>query len=106
MTLGADKGYDTQDFIEGCRSLNVTPHVAQNTTNRSSRIDERTTRHAGYAVSQRRHKQIEEVFGWMKTVGGLRNTRHRGRAKVDRVFTFTAAAYNLVRLRGLAFAPG
>ena len=105
ITLGADKGYDTLDFIEGCRSLNVTPHVAQNTSNRSSRIDARTTRHEGYAVSQRRRKQIEEVFGWMKTVGLMRKVRHRGREKIDWMFTFTAAAYNLVRLRGMAVAP-
>jgi len=105
VTLGADKGYDTQDFVDGCRSLSVTPHVAQNTSNRSSRIDGRTTRHVGYAVSQRRRKRVEEVFGWMKTVGLMRKVRHRGREKVDWVFTFTAAAYNLVRIRSLAFAP-
>lgn len=104
VTLGADKGYDTRDFIAGCRALGVTPHVAQNTTNRSSRIDGRTTRHAGYALSQRVRKRIEEVFGWMKTVGLMRKTRHRGRRKVDWVFLFTAAAYNLVRLRNLQTA--
>jgi IS5 family transposase len=104
ITLGADKGYDTRDFIEGCRELNVTPHVAQNTTNRSSRIDERTTRHAGYAVSQRRRKQIEEVFGWMKTIGGVRKVRHRGRENVDWIFTLTVAVYNLTRIRNLC--PG
>ncbi len=101
VTLGADRGYDTEDFVAGCRALDVTPHVAQNTTNRSSRIDRRTTRHAGYAESQRRRKRIEEVFGWMKTVGLLRKTRHRGQRKVGWVFTFTAAAYNLVRMRNL-----
>lgn len=105
VTLGADKGYDTQDFVDSCRSLSVTPHVAQNTSNRSSRIDGRTTRHGGYAISQRRRKRVEEVFGWMKTVGLMRKVRHRGRDKVDWVFTFTAAAYNLVRLRNLTFAP-
>jgi len=105
ITLGADRGYDTQDFVEACRSLAVTPHVAQNTSKRSSRIDGRTTRHTGYAVSQRRRKRVEEVFGWMKTVGLLRKVRHRGRDKVDWVFTFTAAVYNLVRLRSLVFAP-
>lgn len=105
ITLGADRGYDTEDFVEGCRALGVTPHVAQNTTKRRSRIDGRTTRHAGYGISQRRRKQIEEVFGWMKTIGLMRKVRHRGREKIDWTFTFTAAAYNLVRLRGLAFAP-
>lgn len=83
--------------------MGVTPHVAQNTTKRRSRIDGRTTRHEGYAISQRRRKQIEEVFGWMKTIGLLRKVRHRGREKIDWTFTFTAAAYNLVRLRSLAF---
>ena len=101
VTLGADKGYDTQDFVEGCRELGVTPHVAQNTTKRRSRIDGRTTRHPGYVTSQRVRKRIEEVFGWMKTVGLMRKTRHRGRRKVGWVFLFTAAAYNLVRMRNL-----
>jgi len=104
ITLGADKGYDSEDFVTGCRALDVTPHVAQNTTNRSSRIDGRTTRHTGYAESQRKRKRIEEVFGWMKTVGLMRKTRHRGQRKVGWVFTFTATAYNLVRLRNLAVA--
>ena len=101
ITAAGDRGYDQRSFVEGCRSLGVTPHVAQNTTNRSSRIDERTTRHAGYTISQRRRKIVEEVFGWMKTVAGLRKTRHRGRPRVDWVFTFTAAAFNLVRMRTL-----
>ncbi len=101
VTLGADRGYDTRDFVEGCRLLGVTPHVAQNTTNRASRIDARTTRHPGYRQSQRTRKRVEEVFGWMKTVGLMRKTRHRGRRKVGWVFTFTAAAYNLVRMRNL-----
>ena len=104
ITLGGDRGYDTQDFVAGCRALGVTPHVAQNTTNRSSRIDGRTTRHAGYAESQRKRQRIEEVFGWMKTVGLMRKTRHRGRRKAGWVFLFTAAAYNLVRMRNLALA--
>ena len=101
ITLGADRGYDTQEFVTGCRALGVTPHVAQNTTNRRSRVDGRTTRHAGYLESQRKRKRVEEVFGWMKTVGLMRKTRHRGQPKVDWVFTFTAAAYNLVRMRNL-----
>ncbi len=105
ITLGADKGYDTQDFVDACRSLGVTLHVAQNASNRSSRIDGRTTRHEGYGVSQRRRKRVEEVFGWMKTIGLMRKVRHRGREKVEWVFTFTAAAYNLVRSRSLTFAP-
>jgi len=104
VTLGADRGYDTADFVAACRALDVTPHVAQSTTNRSSRIDGRTTRHTGYAESQKKRKRIEEVFGWMKTVGLMRKTRHRGHRKVGWVFTFTAAAYNLVRLRNLAVA--
>ena len=104
VTLGADKNYDTEPFVEACRELGVTPHVAQNTTNRRSAIDGRTTRHPGYAISQRTRKRIEEVFGWMKTVGLLRKTRHRGKRKVGWVFTFTAAAYNLVRMRNLAAA--
>ena len=104
VTLGADRGYDTEDFVERCRELAVTPHVAQNMTNRASRIDGRTTRHPGYGVSQRCRKRVEEVFGWMKTVGLMRKTRHRGRPKVGWTFTFTAAAYNLVRIRNLMVA--
>jgi transposase len=104
VTVGGDRGYDTQDFVEGCRALGVTPHVAQNTSNRRSRIDDRTTRHPGYEVSQRARKRIEEVFGWMKTVGLMRKTRHRGQARVGWMFTFTAAAYNLVRMRNLLAA--
>ena len=86
------------------RALNVTPHVAQNTTDRRSAIDGRTTRHPGYAVSQRMRKRIEEAFGWIKTVGGLRKTRHRGTARVGWLFTLTAAACNLVRLPKLLAA--
>jgi len=101
VTVGADKAYDTQDFVEDLRDLKVTPHVAQNTKNRASAIDGRTTRHAGYAVSQRKRKRVEEIFGWLKTVGLMRKTRHRGLARVGWMFTFTAAAYNLVRIRNL-----
>ena len=97
-TLGADKGYDTRECVQALRTQGVTPHVAQNTANRRSAIDGRTTRHPGYAVSQRIRKRIEEVFGWAKTCGGLRKTRHRGQARVGWMFTLTAAAYNLVRL--------
>lgn len=102
ITLGADKGYDTRDFVQQMRGINVTPHVSQNQKRAGgSAIDGRTTRHAGYQVSQRKRKRIEEVFGWMKTVGMLRKTRHRGIERVGWVFTFTAAAYNLVRMRNL-----
>ena len=98
-TLGADRGYDAADFVEELRGLNVRPHVAQNTSGRRSAIDKRTTRHPGYAASQRIRKRIEEVFGWVKGVGGLRQTKLRGLVKVDWAFTFAAAAaYNLVRV--------
>src|SRR5438445_642548 len=100
-TLGRDKGYDTRDFVAAARLLGVTPHVAQNTTNRASALDGRTTRHAGYAVSQPRRKRVEEIFGWLKTVGLMRKTRHRGTRRVDWMFTFALAAYNLVRIRNL-----
>jgi IS5 family transposase len=101
VTLGADKGYDTQAFVAGLREFNVTPHIAQNTSGRSSRIDNRTSRHAGYKISQTKRKRVEEVFGWIKTTAGLRKTRHRGRDRVGWMFTFAAAAYNLVRMRNL-----
>jgi len=98
ITVGADKAYDTADFVAEMRRQGVTPHVGQNNKNRRSALDGRTTRHPGYAVSLRIRKRIEEVFGWMKTVGGQRKTRFRGTAKVGWVFTLAAAAYNLVRL--------
>ena len=102
VTMAADKGYDTQDFVREMRDMNVTPHVAQNhNRNGGSAIDGRTTRHAGYKVSQQKRKRVEEVFGWLKTVGMLRKTRHRGVFKVGWVFTFAATAYNLVRMRNL-----
>jgi transposase len=100
-TLGADKGYDTLDFVQGLRELGVTPHVAQNTSGRRSRIDGRTTRHAGYAASQKKRKLVEQIFGWMKTTAVLRQTRFRGRQKVAWMFTLAASAYNLVRIRNL-----
>jgi transposase len=103
-TVGADKAYDTAGFVANLRSLHVTPHVAQNTASRRSAIDARTMRHQGYAASQRIRKRIEERFGWIKTVGGLRKTRHRGTARVDWLFTLTAAACNLVRLPKLLAA--
>jgi transposase len=106
VTLGADKGYDAKDFVMELRELNVRPHVAQNSSGRRSAIDRRTTRHPGYATSQRIRKRIEEAFGWIKTVAGLRKTRFCGLARVDLAFTFAAAAYNLVRLpKLLAGAP-
>jgi hypothetical protein len=102
ITVAADKAYDTKDFVSEMRGMNVTPHVSQNTKRPGgSAIDGRTTRHEGYQVSQRKRKRIEEVFGWIKTVGTLRKTRHRGLETVRWVFTFTATAYNLVRMRNL-----
>ena len=105
ITLGADRGYDAADFVEELRTLKVRPHVAQNVSGRRSAIDRRTTRHAGYAASQRIRKRIEEAFGWIKTIAGLRKTKLRGLAKVDWAFTFAAAAYNLVQLPRLLEAP-
>src|SRR5438552_2144540 len=105
VTVGGDKGFDTRDFVKECRNLRVTPHVAQNHARRGgSAIDGRTTRHTGYAVSQRKRKRIEECFGWLKTIALMRKVRHRGVCKVDWIFTFACAAYNLVRLRNLAAA--
>lgn len=101
ITIGADRGYDTAAFVSELRGMNITPHVAQNTAGRRSAIDDRTTRHDGYAVSQLKRKRIEEVFGWMKTVAGMRKLRHRGLEKVAWMFTFAATAYNLVRMRNL-----
>lgn len=101
-TLGADKGYDTKGWVAAVRALGVTPHVTQNITEtRSSAIDGRTTRHAGYAVSQRKRKRVEEIFGWMKTVGGFRRTRYRGVEWTQLAGYLVAAAYNLVRLSRL-----
>jgi IS5 family transposase len=99
VTLGADKGYDTRDHVAQLRERNVTPHVTQK---KHSAIDARTTRHAGYKVSQHKRKRVEEIFGWLKTVGMLRKTRHKGLRRVGWVFTFAASAYNLVRVRNLA----
>ena len=100
-TLGADRGYDAKDFVAFLRERGMTPHVAQQTIARPSAIDGRTTRHAGYAESQRKRKRVEEIFGWLKTVGLLRKVRHRGLDRVGWVFTFALAAYNLVRMRKL-----
>jgi transposase len=103
VTVGGDKGFDVPHFVAGVRALGVTPHVAQKVT--GSAIDDRTTRHPGYAISQQKRKLIEQVFGWLKTVGGLRKLRHRGGALVDWIVTFAAAAYNLIRLRTLLARP-
>lgn len=105
ITLAADKAYDTRDFVGALRLLQVTPHVAQNISNRSSAIDRRTTRHAGYEISQRKRKRIEEIFGWLKTIGLMRQTRYRGRRRVGWMFVFSLAVYNLVRIRNLAEQP-
>jgi transposase len=105
LTLGADKAYDAEDFVNELRSMNVRAHVAQNTSGRRSAIDGRTTRHAGYAISQRIRKRIEEPFGWSKTVAGQRKTKFRGRDRVGWAFAFAMAAYNLVRLPKLLAAP-
>jgi len=92
VTLGADKGYDTADFVAGLRDRGVTPHVARNTTRRRSAIDDRTTRHEGYAISQRKRKRVEEIFGWAKVVAGIRKVKVRGLHRVGAVFTFALAA--------------
>ena len=106
VTVGADKAYDTRDFVSECRNMKVTPHVAQNTKRSGgSAIDGRTARHEGYAVSQKKRKRVEECFGWLKTIALMRKVRHRGIEKVGWVFTFAAAAYNLVRMRKLLASP-
>ena len=102
ITLGADKGYDRKEFVLQLREHQVTPHIACKPT---SIIDPRTTRHPGYATSQRKRKRVEEIYGSIKTVAGLRKTRHRGLARVGWMFTFALDAYNLVRMRNLLPAP-
>lgn len=102
VTLGADKGYDRKELGQALREHQVTPHIARKQT---SIIDQRTIRHQGYAVSQQKRKRVEEIFGWLKTVAGLRKTRHRGLARVGWMFSFALAAYNLVRMRNLLLAP-
>lgn len=101
VTVGGDKGYDNAPFVKAVRGMKVVPHVAQNTSNRTSAIDGRTTCHPGYSVSLRLRKRVEEIFGWMKTTGGMRKTRYIGQGKVGWQFTLVAAAYNLVRMRNL-----
>jgi transposase len=103
LTVGGDKGFDTRDFVKECRNMRVAPHVAQNHARPGgSALDARTTRHPGYAMSQRKRKRIEECFGWLKTIALMRKLRHRGVCRVDWIFTFACAAYNLVRMRNLA----
>jgi transposase len=105
VTVGGDKAFDTRDFVKECRHMGVVPHVAQNEKRRGgSTLDGRTTRHPGYAISQRKRKRIEECFGWLKTIALMRKVRHRGVDRVDWIFTFACAAYNLVRMRNLAVA--
>ena len=99
VTIGGDKGYDTRGFVDTLRTLEATPHIAQKTNSRT--LDARTTRHPGYAISQHVRKRIEEVFGWMKTIGGMRKLRHRGGGRVNWQFLLAAAAYNMVRMRTL-----
>jgi transposase len=106
ITVGADKGFDRKEFVKRLRELKVTPHIAQHNTNRRSAIDDRTTRHEGYTVSQRKRKKVEEVFGWAKTVGGIRKVKHKGLELVGWVFKFNAAAYNLIRIRNLRSREG
>ena len=106
ITVGGDKGFDTAEFVAECRQMNVTPHVARNTGRLGgSAIDARTTRHAGYAISQKKRKRIEECFGWLKDIALLRKLKHRGLLKVGWIFTFAAAVYNLVRMRNLIPIP-
>jgi IS5 family transposase len=105
ITVAGDKGYDTHDFVVDCRAINVVPHVAQNFHERKqSAIDGRTTRHAGYVISQRIRKRVEEIFGWCKTVGGLRRTRYRGQRRTQMAAYLVGAAYNLLRISRLAAA--
>jgi len=104
LTVGGDKGFDTQGFVAALRAMGATPHVAQNDSHRRSAIDGRTTRHKGYQISQWKRKLIEKVFGWMKTVGVLRKTRHRGTPRVGWMFIFCLAAFDLLRIRNLEAA--
>ena len=104
ITVGLDKGYDSAQFVAEVRALNITPHVAQNDTKRRSAIDQRTTRHQGYVISQRKRKRVEEVFGWSKVVGLIRKVRVRGLPRVANMFSLALAAYNLTRMRKLMAA--
>jgi transposase len=99
ITVGADKAYDTHDFVDTLRAYKATAHVAQ--SGRGSAIDRRTTRHAGYSLSQRKRKRVEEIFGWLKTIGTLRKLKYRGRERVSWIFTLATATYNMVRMRNI-----
>ena len=103
VTIAGDKGYDRRDFVDGLRELGATPHIATRKT--SSALDGRTTRHASYEISQKKRKLIEKIFGWVKTVGGLRQTRHRGKERVGWTFQLALAAHNLIRIRNLTWEP-
>lgn len=105
VTVGADKAYDSHDFVVALRHREITPHIAQNTRGRGSAIDARTTRHPGYAVSQWKRKRVEEIFGWLKTVGLMHKIRYRGEGRVNWMFVLATAVYNLVRIRNLIEAP-
>jgi hypothetical protein len=105
ITLGAAKAYDAKEFVKQAKRMRVAPHIAQNNTNRASSIDSRTTRHAGYLVSQRKRKRVEEIFGWMKTVGMLRKTRHCSVHRICWMFTFGASVYSLISMRNVMLAP-
>ena len=105
LTLGADKAYDVREFVDDLRDFDITPHIAQNRSNRTSAIDARTTRHPGYAISQQKRKRTEEPFGWAKTVGGLARPMLRGIARLRFKFTLTMAAYDLIRLPKLFGSP-
>ena len=105
VTVGGDKGFDTAEFVRECRNMRVTPQVTQNLARRGgSAMDGRTTQHVSYRISQKKRKRIEECFGWLQTIALLRKVRHRGTLKVDGMFTFAGAAYNLVRMRNLMAA--
>lgn len=107
LTLGADKNYDTAEFVQQMRDLNITPHAAQNTKRRGgSALDDRTTRHPGYEISQRKRKLVEEIFGWLKTTGPLRKIRYKGVELGEWMFTFSNAVYNLIRIRNIIGATG
>lgn len=104
ISVGTDKHYDNRGFVDTIRVVDAVPHVAQNEARRRSAIDARTTRHEGYRLSQRARKRVEEIFAWIKTIGGLRKTRHKGALLVGWMWTFVATAYNLVRMRNLIMA--
>jgi len=107
LTLGLDKNYDTADFVQEMRRLNITPHAAQNTKRRGgSALDERTTRHPGYEISQRKRKRVEEIFGWLKTIGLMRKIKYKGLELGGWMFTFSNAVYNLIRIRNIIGAAG